>query len=69
MNGVDPQLLKSVREGTYVVDPYAVAGAILQRHEDVREAGRLARMLEAVERDDVAGGRPEGDSGPFPHVP
>ena len=68
MNGVDPQLLKSVREGTYVVDPHAVAGAILQRREDRREAGRLAGMLESLERDDLARGRPEGDSGPFPDV-
>jgi len=68
VNGVDPQLLKSVREGTYVVDPHAVAGAILRRHEDRREAGRLAGMLEALERDDVARGGPEGDSGPFPDV-
>jgi hypothetical protein len=68
MNGVDPQLLKSVREGTYVVDPHAVAGAIIQRHEDVRAAGRLARMLEAVERDELAAGGPEADSGSFPDV-
>lgn len=68
MNGVDPQLLKSVREGTYVVDPHAVAGAILQRHEDRREAGRLAGMLEALERDDLAGRRPDRDAGPFPDV-
>jgi hypothetical protein len=68
VNGVDPQLLKSVREGTYVVDPHAVAGAILRRREDRREAGRLAGMLEALERDDLAGGRPEADSGPFPDV-
>jgi hypothetical protein len=68
MNGVDPQLLQSVREGTYVVDPHAVAGAMLQRHRDRREAGRLARMLESVERDDLARGCPEDDSGPLPHV-
>ena len=68
MNGVDPQLLKSVREGTYVVDPHAVAGAILQRREDRREAGRLAGMLEALERDELAGRRPDRDSGPFPDV-
>jgi hypothetical protein len=69
MNGVDPQLLKSVREGTYVVDPHAVAGAILQRQRDRREAGRLAGMLETLERDDVAGGGPEDDSGPLPNLP
>jgi hypothetical protein len=68
MNGVDPQLLKSVREGTYVVDPHAVAGAILQRQQDRREAGRLAGMLESLERDGFAGGGPEADSGPLPDV-
>lgn len=69
MNGVDPQLLKSVREGTYVVDPHAVAGAILQRHEDRREARRLARMLEPAELDGLARRAPEADSGPGPDLP
>lgn len=69
MNGVDPQLLKSVREGTYVVDPYAVAGAMLQRRSDRHEAGRLARMLETLERDDLARGGPEDDSGPLADLP
>lgn len=69
MNGVDPQLLKSVREGTYVVDPHAVAGAILQRHEDRREAGRLAAVLEALERDDLAGRGPQSDSGSGTDLP
>ena len=68
MNGVDPLLIQAVREGTYVVDPHAVAGAMLRRHEDRREAGRLAGMLESLERDDVAGGRPERDSGSFPDL-
>lgn len=69
MNGVDPQLLKSVREGTYVVDPHAVAGAILKRHEDWREAGRLARVLEALERDDLAGNASQRDAGSGADLP
>ena len=68
MNGVDPQLLKSVREGTYVVDPYAVAGAMIQRHQDRREASRLARMLEPAELDGLAGRAPEDDSGSGPDL-
>jgi hypothetical protein len=60
MSGVDPQLVKAVREGTYVVDPHAVADAMIKRHE----ALRLAAMLEALERDGFTGLGPEEDSGP-----
>lgn len=63
MNGVDPKLINAVRSGTYVVDAHAVAGAILSRHEDRREARRLARVLEALERDAAAVVTVEGDSG------
>jgi hypothetical protein len=68
MNGVDPQLLKSVREGTYVVDPHAVAGAILDRRRDRRDAQRLARMLEAAKIDGLAVDGPERDPGPGPDL-
>ena len=32
MDGVDPALLRALEEGTYVVDPLAVAEAMLRRH-------------------------------------
>lgn len=53
MDGVDPTLLKALEEGTYVVDPHAVAEAILRRHERVAEARRLA-VLVAAQLDDAA---------------
>ena len=60
MSGVDPLLVKAVREGTYVVDPHAVADAMIKRHESLR----LAAMLEALERDGITPLGPEDDSGP-----
>jgi hypothetical protein len=61
MAGVDPALRMALEQGTYVVDPYAVAEAILRRHEQVAEARRLSRMLIAAELDEPAAGRPHGD--------
>jgi hypothetical protein len=61
MEGVDPQLVHAVREGTYVVDPHAVAGAILRRDRQ-----RLADVLEALEADGAPGPVAEDDSGTFP---
>jgi hypothetical protein len=61
MHGVDPALRKALEQGTYVVDPYAVAEAILRRREQLAEARRLSRMLIAAELDDSAVGRPECD--------
>jgi hypothetical protein len=63
MERVDPELVNAVRNGTYVVDPHLVAGAILRRHERVAEARRLAGVLEALERDGRAAGRAEDDAG------
>lgn len=40
--------------GEYVVDPHAVAEAILRRRDDLREARRLSRMLVAREDDRIA---------------
>ena len=51
MTGIDPALRKAVADGTYVVDPQAVAGAIVGRLADVRTARRLSRVLVAGERD------------------
>jgi hypothetical protein len=57
---MDPELVKAVRDGTYVVDPRAVADAIFRR-----ERG-LAGVLEAVERDGGAGCVAEDDPGTCP---
>jgi hypothetical protein len=51
MDGVDPALLKSLDEGTYVVDPHAVAEAMLRRREQLAEARRLSKVLVAAEVD------------------
>ena len=56
MERVDPELVKAVRAGTYVVDPRLVADAIVRRHSERAEAVRLAGVLEALEVD----GRPVG---------
>jgi hypothetical protein len=63
MERVDPDLVKAVREGTYVVDPRLVAEAILRRGERRAEAARLAAVLEARERNGGAVGGPEDDPG------
>jgi hypothetical protein len=61
MDGVDPQLVQAVREGTYVVDPRAVADAIVRRG-----GRRLSDVLEALERDGAAPRVAEDDTGTFP---
>ena len=64
MDGVDPELVEAVRQGTYAVDPRLVAGAILERHARRAEADRLTDVLEALERDGRAVGGAEDDAGP-----
>jgi hypothetical protein len=61
MEGVDPQLVHAVRQGTYVVDPHAVAEAIMRRRRR-----RLTAVLKALENDDASGCIPEDDSGTCP---
>jgi hypothetical protein len=61
MEGIDPQLVQAVRDGSYVVDPDAVAGAILRRGRQ-----RLAGVLEALECDAPPVLAEEDDSGTFP---
>jgi hypothetical protein len=56
MENMDPALLKALEQGTYVIDPYAVADAILQRGEALAEARRLSAMLVAPELDEPAAG-------------
>ncbi|MEA2448466.1 MAG: hypothetical protein QOG63_398 [Thermoleophilaceae bacterium] len=68
MERVDPDLVRAVRQGTYVVDPRLVADAILRRHERVAEAARLASMLEAGELDSGPVDGAEDDAGAWPDV-
>lgn len=56
------ELMRQVRSGEYVVDPYAVAGAMLGR-PSVRSALLGSDpMLESVERDGAAPGADEPDA-------
>jgi hypothetical protein len=61
MEGIDPQLMQAVREGSYVVDPRAVADAILRR-----ERKRLTGVLEALECDTPSVLAEEDEPGTFP---
>jgi hypothetical protein len=63
MEGVDPQVVQAVRQGTYVVDPKAVADAIVRR-----SGPGLTHVLESLERDLAATGVAEDDTGTFPDV-
>jgi hypothetical protein len=56
MDDVDPALVKAIEEGSYIVDPRAVAGAILRRHEQLAEVRRLSAMLVSAQVDDAAVG-------------
>jgi hypothetical protein len=49
---VDPALAKALAEGSYVVDPRAVADAILARRTE--RSRELSRVLEAAQRDRLA---------------
>ena len=61
MDGVDPALLRALEQGTYVVDPRAVAEAIFRRHEELAEARRLSRVLIAAQLDEPAIGAADFD--------
>ena len=61
MEGVDPQLVQAVRDGSYVVDPHAVADAIMRRKRQ-----GLAAVLEALEGEAPAVRGEEDDTGTFP---
>jgi hypothetical protein len=61
MDDVDPTLRTALEQGTYVVDPRAVADAILRHHEQLGEARRLARVLVAADLDGPAAGRAQCD--------
>jgi hypothetical protein len=51
MEDVDPALVQALAQGAYVVDPRAVADAIVKRHADLLEAQRLSRMLVSAQID------------------
>jgi hypothetical protein len=57
------ELMRQVRAGEYVVDPYAVAGAMLGRRH-VREALLGSEVLEAGEADGPPVGADERDARP-----
>ena len=68
---VDPDLARRLARGEYVVDPSAVAEAILRRARRRAAARRLSAMLEAAERERGSGGVEEdggaaGDDRPDP---
>lgn len=56
MDGIDPTLAEAVAKGTYVVDPHAVADAMLRRSRNVAEAQRLSEVLVSAQFDERAGG-------------
>lgn len=60
-DGIDPELMRRVRAGEYVVDPHAVAGAILRRQADRAVARRISGMLVAgqLDRGPVAPEQPD----------
>ena len=61
MDGVDPKLPRALEEGTYVVDPRAVAEAMLRRRDHLAEARRLSKVLVAAQVDEGAVGAPDLD--------
>ena len=61
-HGIDPELMRRVRAGEYVVDAHAVAAAILRRSADRAAARRLSRMLVAGELDGPSAGPDEPDA-------
>ena len=45
IDAVDPELLKRLERGEYVVDARAVAEAMLRRRADARQVADLSRVL------------------------
>ena len=62
--GIDPDLMRRVAAGEYVVDTQAVAAAILRRGADRAAARRLSRMLVAGELDGLSVAPDEPDPRP-----
>jgi hypothetical protein len=55
LHRVDQELVRRVAGGEYVVDPHAVAEAMIRRAR-LSEAERFSRMLVAAKLDRLAGG-------------
>ena len=55
MHRIDRELRRRVADGEYVVDPHAVAEAMIRRAR-IREAQRFSRMLKAAQFKRLAGG-------------
>ena len=55
LHSLIPELRRRVAEGEYVVDPHAVAEAIM-RQARLSEAQRFSRMLEAAKVERLAAG-------------
>jgi hypothetical protein len=55
MHRIDRELQRRVAGGEYVVDPHAVAEAMIRRAR-ISEAQRFSRMLVAVKRQRPSGG-------------
>jgi hypothetical protein len=62
MDGIDPALMKALEQGTYVVDPHAVAEAMLRRREHLDEARRLSGVLETAKLHGPAAGPSQHDA-------
>ena len=54
--GIDPELMRRVASGEYVVDPHAVAAAMMRRRADLDEVRRLSKVLIARQDDGLAPG-------------
>ena len=57
--GMNPFLLRQLTRGEYVVDPRAVAEAMLTRLPRERSLGGRSEMLVSLERDPFPGGSEE----------
>jgi hypothetical protein len=55
LHRIDRELRRRVAAGEYVVDPHAVAEAMIRRAR-IREAERFSRVLEAAKLNRLAGG-------------
>jgi hypothetical protein len=63
MDGIDPTLSDAIAQGTYMVDPSAVADAIMRRHGDLIDARRLSEVLVAAKLDERAASVPQRHPG------
>ena len=61
---VDPRLLKQLEAGEYVVDPSAVAEAILRRLSEASRAGAASTVLESRELEGASRAVEEGEPAP-----